>query len=67
MISLKLNNILRPIGIHTGILIGLFLSKFFYYLIFTQKHSICPKEYRGKKIRVKNRPDFFACDIGGGV
>ena len=53
MISLKLNNILRPIGIHIGILIGLFLSKFFYYLIFTQKHSFCPKEYRGKKIRLK--------------
>ena len=34
---------------------------------FTQKHFLCPKEYRGKKIRVKNRPDFFACDIGGGV
>ena len=34
---------------------------------FTQKNSICPMEYRGKKIRVKNRPDFFACDIGGGV
>ena len=34
---------------------------------FTQKHSLCPKEYRGKKIRVKNRPDSFACDIGGGV
>lgn len=67
MISLKLNNILRPIGIHTGILIGLFLSKFFYYLIFTQKHSICPKEYRGKKIRVKNSLNFFACDIGGGA
>ena len=31
---------------------------------FTQKHFLCPKEYRGKKIRVKNRPDFFACDIG---
>ena len=46
---------------------GLFSSKFFNYLIFTQKHSICPKEYRGKKTKVKNRPDFFACDIGGGV
>lgn len=35
--------------------------------LLTQKHSLCPKEYRGKKIRVKNRPYFFACDIGGGV
>ena len=34
---------------------------------YTQKHSICPKEYRGKKIKVKNRPDFLACDIGGEV
>ena len=67
MISLKLNNILRPIGIHIGILIGLFLSKFFYYLIFTQKHSLCPKEYRGKKIKVKNSLNFFTCDIGDGV
>ena len=67
MISLKLNNILRPNGIRTGILIGLFSSKFFIYLNFTQNHFLCPKEYRGKKIRVKNRPDFFACDIGGGV
>ena len=33
----------------------------------TQKHFLCPKEYRGKKFRVKDRPDFFACDIGGGV
>ena len=67
MISLKLNNILRPIGIHIGILIGLFLSKFFYYLIFTQNYSICPKEYREKIIKVKNSLNFFACDIGGGV
>ena len=35
--------------------------------LFTQKHFLCPKEYRGKKIKVKNRPDFFACEIGGGV
>lgn len=34
---------------------------------FTQKYSLCPKEYRGKKNKVKNRPDFFACDIGGVV
>jgi len=34
---------------------------------FTQKCSLCPKEYREKKIRVKNRPDFFACNIGGGA
>ena len=35
--------------------------------VLTQKHSPCPKEYRVKKTKVKNRPDFFACDIGGGV
>ena len=34
---------------------------------FTQKRFLCPKEYRGKKTKVKNRPDFFACDIGGGA
>ncbi|KWZ98318.1 hypothetical protein HMPREF3224_00628 [Anaerococcus hydrogenalis] len=34
---------------------------------FTQKHSLCPKEYREKKIKVKNSLNFFACDIGGGV
>ena len=33
----------------------------------TQKYSLCPKEYRGKKIRVKNNLNFFACDIGGVV
>lgn len=33
----------------------------------TQNYSICPKEYRGKKIKVKNSLNFFACDIGGGV
>ena len=35
--------------------------------VLTQKHSLCPKEYRGKKIRVKNSLNFFACDIGGGA
>lgn len=35
--------------------------------LLTQKHSICPKEYRGKKTKVKNSLNFFACDIGGGV
>lgn len=35
--------------------------------LLTQNHSLCPKEYRGEKIKVKNRPDLFACDIGGGV
>lgn len=34
---------------------------------FTQNHSHCPKEYRGKKTKVKNSLNFFACDIGGGV
>lgn len=58
---------IRPIGIRSGILIGLFLSKFFNYLIFTQSYSICPEEYRGKETKVKNRTYFFACDIGGGV
>jgi len=33
----------------------------------TQSYSICPKEYRGKKTKVKNILNFFACDIGGGV
>ena len=49
-----------------------FLTPYFYLHIleiinFTQKHSFCPKEYRGKKIKVKNSLNFFACDIGGGV
>ena len=29
---------------------------------FTQKHSLCLKEYRGKKTKVKNSLNFFACD-----
>ena len=36
-------------------------------IYFTQNYPTCPKEYRGKKIKVKNRSDFFACEIGGGV
>ena len=45
------------------------LAFIFSYLrkLLTQKHSFCPKEYRGKKIKVKNSLDFFACDIGGGA
>lgn len=35
--------------------------------LLTQNYSLCPKEYRGKKIKVKNSLNFFACDIGGGV
>ena len=34
---------------------------------FTQKHSLCPKEYRGMKTKVKNSLNFFACDTGGGA
>lgn len=33
----------------------------------THKQLICPKKYRGKKIKVKNSLNFFACDIGGGA
>lgn len=45
------------------------LAFIFSYLrkLLTQNHFLCPKEYRGKKIKVKNRTDFFDCDIGGGV
>lgn len=45
------------------------LAFIFSYLrkLLTQKHSLCPKEYRVKKTKVKNSLDFFACDIGGGV
>ena len=64
---IKIKYYIRSIGIRTGILIGLFSSKFFNYLIFTQNYSICPKEYREKIIKVKNSLNFFACDIGGGV
>ena len=64
---------LKNTSIHEVIIVVLFLfnlsiSIFILMAInLTQNHSICPKEYRGKKIKVKNRPDFFACDIGGGV
>ncbi len=40
---------------------------YFFVRNLTQKHSLCPREYRGKKIKVKNSLDFFACYIGGGV
>lgn len=43
------------------------MSSIFFVRNLTQNHSLCPKEYRGKKIRVKNSLNFFACDIGGGV
>ena len=64
---IKIKYYIWPIGIRTRILIGLFSSKIFNYFIFTQNYSLCPKGYRGKKNKVKNRSDFFACDIGGGV
>ena len=42
---------------------------FLYFFVrnLTQNYTICPKEYRGKKAKVKNSLNFFACDIGGGV
>ena len=40
---------------------------FFFVRNLTQNPSICLKEYREKKTKVKNSLDFFACDIGGGA
>ena len=64
---------LKNTSIHEVIIVVLFLfnlsiSIFILTAInFTKKHSLCPKEYREKKIKVKNSLNFFGCDIGGGV